>query len=521
MAQSSERRRISLPVVVLIAVVFLVIGAATVATLDRATTVAPAGAAGDAAGSGAASTSVGVPGSGRDAAGPTPHSFTALARALNPAVVNISTTKVVRGGEVFGRPGPQAPFGGPGGASPFEEFFDKFFDGPRGNTRQTSLGSGFIISKDGLILTNNHVIEGADQVRVTVTDAANRERDYGADVVGRDPKTDLALIRIKAPGDLTVVTLGDSGRVEIGEWVLAIGNPFGLGHTITAGIVSAKGRVIGSGPYDDYIQTDASINPGNSGGPLFNMRGEVVGINTAILATGQGIGFAIPVNLAKDLLPHLRDKGWVTRGWLGVYVQKLTPELARSVGAPDDRGVLVTDVAGGSPADKGGIRRRDVIVEFDGKAITDVGELPRFVAAAPIGKSASVKVLRDGKPMTLSITIAELAEERVAKVPPPRGNLPTQRRLGFAVQALTPDLAEQLGTRPGRGVVVSEVDEGSPAEEAGLREGDVILEVNTQSITSIRELQASLGRVRAGEPILLLVRRGGGSPQYITLVDRG
>jgi serine protease Do len=460
-----------------------------------------------------------------------PDAFTALARGVNPAVVNISTTKVVRGGDVLGRQAPQGPFGppgqpggpgGPGGPNPFEEFFDRFFDGPQDDARQSSLGSGFIISKDGLILTNNHVIEGADQVKVTVTDAQNRERDYEADVVGRDPKTDLALIRIKAPSDLPVVALGDSSAVEIGEWVFAIGNPFGLGHTITAGIVSAKGRVLGSGPYDDYIQTDASINPGNSGGPLFNMRGEVVGINTAILATGQGIGFAIPVNLARELLPQLRDKGFVTRGWLGVYIQKLTPELARSVGAPSERGVLVTEVAEGSPAATAGIRRRDVIVEFDGKPIDDSGDLPRLVAAAPVGKSASVKLIRDGKALAVTVTLAELAEDRVAKAAPtPETPGPAPRRLGFSVRELTPDQARRLRTQPGRGVVVASVDGGSDAEDAGLREGDLIVEVNRQVIGSVRQFQSTLAGVKRDEPILLLVRRGDSAPQYVTLANRG
>jgi serine protease Do len=317
------------------------------------------------------------------------------------------------------------------------------------------------------------------------------------------------------------VALGDSSTVEIGEWVLAIGNPFGLGHTITAGIVSAKGRVLGSGPYDDYLQTDASINPGNSGGPLFNMKGEVVGINTAILATGQGIGFAIPVNLARDLLPQLRDRGFVTRGWLGVYIQKLTPDLAKGVGAPDDRGVLVTDVHDNSPAAAAGVKRRDVIVAFDGKPVNDVSELPRLVAATPVGKSVPLTVLRDGQRIELAVKVAEMAEERVAARPSPSPNAPVQRKLGFTVRELTPDLARRLGARPGRGVVVSGVDAGSAAEEAGLREGDVIVEVNRQGVGSLKQFQTSLGRVKTGEAILLLVRRGDGAPQYVTLANRG
>jgi serine protease Do len=453
-----------------------------------------------------------------------PDSFTELARHVNHAVVNISTTKVVRGGEALQGARPKTPFGGPGGpggSNPFEEFFDRFFDGPQDDSRQNSLGSGFIISKDGLILTNNHVIEGADEVNVTVTDEAGRERDYDAEVVGRDPKTDLALIRIKAPADLPVVSLGDSSTVAIGQWVLAIGNPFGLGHTVTAGIVSAKGRVLGSGPYDDYIQTDASINPGNSGGPLFNLQGEVVGINTAILATGQGIGFAIPVNLAKELLPQLRDRGFVTRGWLGVYIQKLTPELAGSVGAPDDRGVLVTEVAEGSPAAAAGIKRRDVIIEFDGRPVKDAAELPRLVASAPVGKSAPVVLIRDGNRKTVNVTVAELKEERAAAAPRPSPGAGAQRKLGFSVRELTPELATRFGDSPVRGVVVSAVDGGSAASDAGLEEGDLIVEINRQAIGSMKDFQSTLAGVRPNEPILLLVRRGESAPQYVTLANRG
>ncbi|HWP34794.1 MAG TPA: DegQ family serine endoprotease, partial [Thermodesulfobacteriota bacterium] len=456
---------------------------------------------------------------------PVPPSFTALARTLNPAVVNISTTRVVRGGELGGgRSG--GPFGAPdrpGGARPFEEFFERFFDGPRGDSRQSSLGSGFIISKDGLILTNNHVIEGADEVRVTVTHDGRAEREYPAQVVGRDPKTDLALIRIAVPGDLPVVTLGDSSRVEIGEWVLAIGNPFGLGHTVTVGIVSAKGRVLGSGPYDDYIQTDASINPGNSGGPLFNLRGEVIGINTAILATGQGIGFAIPVNVAKELLPQLREQGRVRRGWLGVHVQRLTPELARGVGAADERGALVTDVAAGSPAEAAGVRRGDVIVEFDGKPVGDASELPRLVAAAPVGKRASVTVVRDGQARTLTVTVGELPEEGSARRRPQRApaDPTTPERLGLTVRELTPALAARFGLRAERGLVVVGVEAGSLAEEAGVRPGDLLLEVNRQRVASLRELQANLARSAPGQPLLFLIRRGDGAPQYLTLADRG
>ncbi|MBI5286339.1 MAG: trypsin-like peptidase domain-containing protein, partial [Deltaproteobacteria bacterium] len=284
-----------------------------------------------------------------------PNSFIELAKTLGPVVVNISTTQVVR-------EKPRVPF--PEFRGPCEDFFgDEFFrffdEFPQREFKRQSLGSGFIINKEGYILTNNHVVEDAEEILVTLSD----KREYKAKVIGRDSRLDLGLVKIDAKDDLPVAILGDSDKLQIGEWVMAIGNPFALSHTVTAGIVSAKGRVIGAGPYDNFIQTDASINPGNSGGPLFNLRGEVIGINTAIIAGGQGIGFALPINMAKEVLSQLKEKGKVTRGWIGVSIQDVTPELARSFGLKEKHGALVSSAMKDDPADKAGIRPGDIIVE--------------------------------------------------------------------------------------------------------------------------------------------------------------
>ncbi|MBI4841225.1 MAG: Do family serine endopeptidase, partial [candidate division NC10 bacterium] len=336
-----------------------------------------------------------------------PASFADVADKLAPSVVNIRVTKVER---VTG-PGLMGPEGEFGQDSPFAPFFDRFFrEMPRSprEFRQQAAGSGFIISKDGLIVTNNHVVEGAKEVTVTL---ASKE-EYPAKVIGRDPKTDIALVKIVPKGTLPVAALGDSDHLRVGDWVVAVGNPFGLNNTVTAGIVSAKGRVIGAGPYDDFIQTDASINPGNSGGPLFNLQGEVVGINTAIIPNGQGIGFAVPVNLAKGLLPQLEAKGEVIRGYLGVNIQALTPELVKSLNLKDKKGALVADVTKGSPADAAGIKRGDVIIGFDGKEIAEMHSLPPLVAATPIGKEVPVTILRTGAEQTLRVTVGRMPGER-------------------------------------------------------------------------------------------------------------
>ena len=429
--------------------------------------------------------------------------FVSLSKKMRPVVVNISSTQV---SESRGQQGPQ-DFGSPFGEDdPFNDFWRRFFGGPggqmpRGPQRQRSLGSGFIIDRDGSILTNNHVVENAQKIVVKLAN----EQEYEAKIIGRDPKTDIAIIKIDAKTDLNAASLGDSDRLEVGEWVVAIGNPFGLDSTVTSGIVSAKGRHIGQGPYDNFIQTDASINPGNSGGPLINLRGEVVGINTAIFSrTGgnMGIGFAIPVNLVKELLPQLRGKGKVTRGYLGVLIQKVTPEIAESLGMDSGRGALVANVSKDGPAEKAGVRVGDVIVEFDGKEIKDSGDLPIIVARTPVDTKSSLKVLRDKKEVTLSVRVGELKDEEVVASAPEKGEL------GLTVQRLTPQVAESLGLEKTEGVVVSAVEPGSAADEAGIRRGDVIVEVDRKPIRSLDEYKKSIAAIRKGRGVLFLVRRG-------------
>lgn len=426
-------------------------------------------------------------------------SFAELAQAVSPAVVNISTTKKVRGGNrVFDF------FMGPRDRrSPMDDFFERFFGGdlpPQREYKQRSLGSGFIIDGEGHILTNNHVVEDADEIKVILKD----HKEFEAKVIGRDPKTDLALIKIKSGKGLQPIRLGNSDELRVGDWVMAIGNPFGLEHTVTAGIVSAKGRVIGAGPYDNFIQTDASINPGNSGGPLINLKGEVVGINTAIIAQGQGIGFAIPINTAKELLPQLKEKGKVTRGWLGVMIQKVTPDLARSFNLKDESGALVGDVTPGSPADKAGIKPGDIIIEFDGKAIKEMNELPRLVAAVPVGKTVEVKVLRDGKPMSFKVQVQELEDKQMAAGPSQE-----KQRLGLTVREMTPELARRYRMDYEPGILVVEVWEGSIAEEAGIQEGDLIKEVNRKSVRDLKTYQSLINSVKKGGNILLRIKREG------------
>src|ERR671919_2935517 len=371
--------------------------------------------------------------------------FISLAKRMRPIVVNISTTQMseARGPQEFG-----SPFGE---EDPFNDFWRRFFGGPipRGPQRQRSLGSGFIIDSDGSILTNNHVVENAQKIVVKLDD----QQEYEAKVVGRDAKTDIAIIKINAKTNLPAASFGDSDRVEVGEWVVAIGNPFGLDSTVTSGIVSAKGRHIGQGPYDNFIQTDASINPGNSGGPLINLRGEVVGINTAIFSrTGGniGIGFAIPTNLVKGVLPQLKDKGKVVRGYLGAVIQRVTPELAETLGLKSPQGALVVETAKDGPAERAGVRPGDVIVEFNGTKIKDSGDLPLQVAGLAPGKAVHVKILRDSKEMTLPLTVGEMKENKVIASS-------EEGDLGLAVQPVTPEIAENLGLDQAQGVVIASV----------------------------------------------------------------
>ncbi len=422
--------------------------------------------------------------------------FVSLAKRLTPVVVNVSTTQSSEGGQhTFPR-----SFGE---QDPFSEFWKRFFGDPmpRGPFRQKSLGSGFIINHDGFILTNNHVVENADKIVVKLSDG----REFQAKLVGRDSKTDIAVIKIDTDQDLPTAPLGNSDQLEVGEWVLAIGNPFGLEHSVTSGIVSAIGRQIGAGPYDNFIQTDASINPGNSGGPLMNLRGEVIGINTAIFSRGGGnigIGFAIPINLAKELLPQLKSKGRVTRGWLGVVIQKVTPAIAESLGLDKARGALVANVSKDAPADKAGVKVGDVIIEFDGSGIRESNNLPIIVARTPVGKKVPVKVLREGKETVIWVAIGELKDEEVFASAKGTGNL------GLSVQKVTPQIAESLGLDSADGVVVTLVEPGGPGEEAGIRRGDVILEVDRKSIHNMADFRKAISKVKKGKGVLFLVRRG-------------
>jgi serine protease Do len=405
--------------------------------------------------------------------------WVSIAEAVKPAVVNVAP-------QLRGAPGRGLP--------------------QMGRAPQGLRASGVIITPDGYALTNNHVVDGATAVRVRLAD----DREFDAKIVGRDPQTDLALLKIDATG-LPVIPLGDSSKLRVGEPVMAVGNPFGLEQTVTTGIVSATGRVLGEGAYDDFIQTDASINPGNSGGPLINARGEVVGINSAIFSrTGGsiGIGFAVPVNLAKFVVPQLAESGQVVRGWLGVTAQPLTPDLAAGLGVPKSEGALISQVWDGSPAAAAGLKRGDVIVEIDGRKIGRTTELSLLVAATPVGKDVTVAVLREGKPLTVRAKVArrelpaQLASTMAQTEPAPRA------RLGVAVEPVTPELAGQLGVTA-TGVVVRQVAEGSPAAEAGLRPGDIITEANRQPVKNPDDLRRAVDGVQPGTPLLLLVRREG------------
>ena len=431
----------------------------------------------------------------------TPVSFADLAERLKPAVVNISTTKTIATGRYrspFSDPRFERFFGG-------DEFFKRFFGGDMGEReyKQRSLGSGFIISEDGYIFTNNHVVETADEIVVKLSSG----KEYKATIKGKDKNTDIALLKIEPDNGLPVVTFGDSSKLRVGDWVIAIGNPFGLSQTVTAGIVSAKGRVIGAGPYDDFIQTDASINPGNSGGPLFNLRGEVVGINTAIVAQGQGIGFAIPIDMAKDILPNLKTKGKVIRGWLGVSVQGITEDIAKNLKLETEEGALVSDVFEGDPADKAGIRTGDVIIEVDGTGIKDTHELIKVVGRIDVGEKIKITVLRDGKRKTFRVTVTERPES--SELAQGTRDEKSEAHLGITVQAITPEIAEHLDLADTNGVVVAQVETGSPADEAGLEGGDVILQINRSRITSLQDYRDVMARAVSSDSVLFLIQRGG------------
>lgn len=422
-----------------------------------------------------------------------PGNFSDIADQVRAGVVNIQVSKKVSNAEYPNSRG--NPFGD---RNPFGEFFGPF-GGQQPERRQRGAGSGCIISKEGYILTNNHVVEGAEQIKVKMADG----KEFDGRIIGRDPKTDLALVKIDGASDLKPLKLGDSDALKVGNWVVAVGSPFGLEQTVTVGIVSAKGRVIGSGPYDNFIQTDASINPGNSGGPLVNMQAEVVGINTAIIASGQGIGFAIPINMAKEIAPQLQKTGHVTRGLLGVNIQDLTPELAKSFGLKDTQGALVAKVVPDGPADKAGILQGDVVVKFNGRQVMAAKDLSRIVAGTPIGETVTVQVIREGKAVDLRAKVGEMEEENATATEKDASH----KTLGISVQNLTPQIAGELGLKDTAGIVVMNVAPESPAAEAMILPGDVIKEINRKPVKNVDDFMQKIDKTKAGEPLLLLIAR--------------
>ena len=470
-------------------------------------------------------------------------SFAPLVKRVMPSVVNVSVVQQVKAGSPFGDSGdqagpgdspdgPQGPEGpggggpsgpgdqgGPGGPfgqqqNPFDQF-RRFFGQIPHEYKQHGLGSGVIVSSDGYILTNNHVAGHADEIHVRLLD----KREFTAKVVGKDPKTDLALIKIDTKQPLPVAPLGDSNSAEVGDWVVAIGSPFGFNSTVTAGIISAKGRALG-GNYDDFIQTDASINPGNSGGPLFNAKGQVIGINTAIYSsTGSnaGIGFAIPIDIAKQVMQQLKDHGKVVRGWLGVEIQEVTPDLAQSFNLPKPEGALVANVEKEGPALKAGILRGDIIDKFNGTPVQDEHQLPELVAATPIGDTVPVEVIRNGKRQTIQVKVAELKEQQLAsaKSEEPGSNW------GLQVQSITPEIANQLNLSSSKGVVVRGVTPDSPAADAGIQQGDVVLEVNHAKVGGVDDFLSAAKQAKKDKSSALLLVQRGNATMYTVIKPEG
>ncbi|MFO7560132.1 MAG: DegQ family serine endoprotease [Desulfobacterales bacterium] len=427
-----------------------------------------------------------------------PGSFSRLAESVSPAVVNVGTEKIVKGGGQVFRHFPNRPFGQD---DPFNDFFERFFgDDPQREHKQGSLGSGFIIDPDGYIVTNSHVIENADKIKVMLKDG----KEFEAEVVGLDSKTDIALIKVNPKQNLPSVKFGDSESLMVGQWVVAIGSPFGLEQTVTAGIVSAKGRVIGSGPYDDFIQTDASINPGNSGGPLLNMDGEVIGINTAIIASGQGIGFAIPINLARGVIDQLKSHGAVIRGFLGVSIQNLSRDLAEYYNIKDGKGVLVVEVVPGGPADHAGILAKDIILEINGKKVETSRALSGLVADTAVGKTIEMKLFRDGENKKIKVEIGRMEDE---KIQPDLSSEPREGDLGLEVSELTDEIAKELNLTETMGVIVVDVAPDSKGEEAGILQGDVIKEINHNPVKNVKDFKKNLERIKSGELIQIFIKR--------------
>ncbi len=433
--------------------------------------------------------------------------FTDLAKDAGSAVVNISAVKEVDTSKDLKRF--FHPFGEKG--SPFDEFFDRFFEDMPPRKKQ-ALGSGFIISKDGYIVTNYHVVEKADKIQVILQGG---KQSYPAKIIGKDSETDLALIKIEVDRDLPTLRFGDSDNIQKGDWVLAIGNPFGLDHTVTAGIVSAKGRVIGAGPYDNFLQTDASINPGNSGGPLLNMDGEVVGINTAIVASGQGIGFAIPSNIAKDVIGQLKKYKKVKRGWLGVTIQNVDENTAKALGLSEAKGALVASVREGDPADKAGVKVGDVIVSINGNPIDDARDLTITIGKMPPGQKIGLKIWRNGEIRNLQVKLGERSEQ-LAQTQGQEKRTETEL-LGMDLKSVNQREAEALGLQSARGLLVTEVKSGSPADSADMRRGDVILEANEHPVNSVSEFEEILSKATREKGVVMLWIKRRGQPLFKTI----
>jgi serine protease Do len=432
--------------------------------------------------------------------------FRDIARMQTSGVVNINTKKIVKASRMRDL---RDFFG--------DDMMERFFGGPQAppqSQTQQSLGSGFVVDKDGYVMTNRHVVDGADQIQVTLSNG----RTYDAKLVGKDARTDVALLKIEPRETLTVLNLGNSDQSEVGEWVMAIGSPFGLGSSVTVGVVSFKGRPLTMGVQGtsvDMIQTDASINPGNSGGPLINTRGEVIGINTLIITRGApqsaGVGFAVPINVAKEILPQLREKGRVVRGWLGVSINPVTEDLAQSLKLKEAKGAYISDVTEGSPADKAGLQPDDVVVAVDGRPITDNGELSRYIASKAPGTTVSLKVVRKGAERTVSVTLGTFPEREEAEDETGGAG---HAQLGMTLQDLTPALAAQLELpRTARGVVIMDVEAGSAADNAtpaSLQRGDLIVSVNGENVDSVKDFQAQIEKAKADGVARLRVRRGNG-----------
>jgi serine protease Do len=451
-----------------------------------------------------------------------PDSVADVAEGLQDSVVNISTTQTLKGTaeNVPGGPGPKG--------SPFEEFFDDFFDDEdsQGLARKvSSLGSGFVIDSSGLVVTNNHVIEGADEIIINFVDGTKLKV---VKILGHDPKTDLALLKVEPKKPLKAVTFGDSGRMRVGDWVMAIGNPFGLGGSVTVGIISATKRDINAGPYDDFLQTDAAINRGNSGGPLFNMEGQVIGVNTAIISpTGGsiGIGFAVPSNSAVQVLDQLKQYGETRRGWLGVQVQNVTDEIAISLGLQEPKGALVAKVSPDSPAAAAGLQPSDVILSFDGQPIDNMRSLPRAVAATAIGKSVAVELLRKGQPMDLTVTVGRLPEDEeiedaVTTEDTPAPEPEREDLLGLSIAPLTDELRERYNIgRTIEGVVITEVKPNSPAAQKDVKPGDVIVEVTQEKVKQPQDVKSRLLAVKKSgrRSVLLLLSDAKGELRFVAV----